>query len=247
MRRYQIAFFLLLMSAAGSFGQTVWEQIVAAPEQTVWATSALQETLGGRRIRYPATNLFDGDIATSWVEDVPGDGVGESVTFAVNGTVQEMRVVSGFARNERLYSRNGRPHRIKISLVAAFTAPGMVSETNHQLYLARSLKATQPVSLDDTRSEQVMPFPFDEDQQQEHVQVSLEAFLEDHPVFLDAIAKDLGYGDTANLMGRQLAAFFRDVSAAYSMICVRIEIADVYPGTHYRDTCISEVSVDISH
>jgi hypothetical protein len=241
------AFCMVCMAtiAVTAAAQTGWEEFVVAPGESVWATSTLEEALGGRTVLYPPENLFDGDRTSCWVEGAPGDGIGESVTFAVNATVDELRVVSGFARTRRLYLRNGRPRTLRIWLVPAFTAPGMVSETDHTLYMARPVAAETTVDLADTLEEQAEGFPMSPDEQSEIVQTALESFLEEFPMFTDALLRDLGYHDSRDMSGRQLAAFFRDVIAAYSMICVRVEIADVYRGTHYRDTCISEIEVTV--
>jgi hypothetical protein len=232
---------LLLLCCFCTRTQEQWEEMPRKLEDTVWASSEFEELLGGRRIRYPASNLFDGSNQTCWAEAAEGNGVGESVTFITNRPVLQIVLVNGFARNADLYRRNGRVKRLGVYLVAAFTAPGLVSETDYYLYFGRSKKAKSSINLEDTPEPQTFDFPMTSEEQENFLQVSLEQFLEQYPEFAVKIEEELGYHNAGELYGRRLAAFFRDATEAFSMLCVKIEIEEVYRGSEFPETCLTEL------
>ncbi len=234
---------LLLFCCACIRTEEQWEEISRKLENSVWASSEFEETIGQRRVRYPAVHLFDKSTETCWAEAAAGDGVGQSVTFITNRPVTRIGLVNGFARSADLYDRNGRVKRLGVYLFAAFTAPGLVSETDYYLYFGRTKKAKGSIKVRDTADMQHFDFPFTSEEQESFLQVSLERFLEEHEDFAEKIEEDLGYEKDDELYGRQLAAFFRDVKEAYSIFCVRLEIDDVYKGSKYNETCITELDV----
>ena len=234
---------LLLFCCACTRTEEQWEEIARTLEDSVWATSEFEETIGQRRVRYPASNIFDSSTETCWAEAAAGDGVGQSVTFITNRPITRIGLVNGFARSTNLYNRNGRVKRLGVYLVAAFTAPGLVSETDYYLYFGRKKKAKRSIEVQDTADMQYFDFPFTSEEQESFLQVSLERFLEEHPDFSEKIEEDLGYKKSDELYGRRLAAFFRDVKEAFSILCVRLEIEDVYKGSSYSETCITELDV----
>jgi len=234
---------LLLFCCACTKTEEQWEEIARKLDDSVWASSEFEETIGQRRVRYPAAHLFDKSTETCWAEADAGDGVGQSVTFITNRPVARIGLVNGFARSADLYNRNGRLKRLGVYLFAAFTAPGLVSETDYYLYFGRMKKANGSVKVQDTADMQYFDFPFTSEEQESFLQVSLERFLDEHPEFSEKIEEDLGYEKADELYGRRLAAFFRDVKEAYSILCVRLEIEDVYKGSKYSETCITELDV----
>ena len=234
---------LLLLCCFCSRTQEQWEEMPRKLEDSVWASSEFEEILGGRRIRYPASNLFDRSDQTCWAEASKGDGIGESVTFITNRPVMQITLVNGFARNADLYSRNGRVKRLGVYLVAAFTAPGLVSETDYYLYFGRSTKAKASITLEDTPEPQTFDFPMSSEEQESFLQVSLEQFLEQYPDFAEKIEEELGYKNAEELYGRRLAAFFRDAKEAFSILCVKVEIEAVYKGSEFQETCLTDIEV----
>ena len=220
-----------------------WEEMSRKLEDSVWASSEFEETIGKRRVRYPVLNLFDKSTETCWAEASAGDGVGQSVTFITNRPVTRIGLVNGFARSADLYDRNGRVKRLGVYLFAAFTAPGLVSETDYYVYYGRTKKAKDSIKVRDTADLQYFDFPFTSEEQESFRQVSLERFLDEYAEFAEKIEEALGYEKADELYGRQLAAFFRDVKEAYSILCVRLEIDDVYKGSKYNETCITELDV----
>jgi hypothetical protein len=232
-----------LLSSVGLFAQAGWQELDRRPGQSVWASSTLEETLGGRIVRYAAENLFDGDLRTCWAEGVQGDGIGQSVTFVVDRPVESLRIVSGYAASERLFRRNGRPKVLRVSLLAGFTAPGLVSETDAELYFVRSVGGARVFEMADTMRPQVLDAPVGAEGQARAVREALERFLTEFPDFARMMGADLGFDDPASLRGGARDEFLELAQAAFGMIGLRLEIAGVYPGSHYSDTCLSEITV----
>jgi hypothetical protein len=203
----------------------------------------LTETLGVREVSYPPDQLFDGETGSAWVEGAPGTGVGETVTFVTDRAVSALEFVNGFARTERLYLRNGRPRRLRVTMIAAFTAPGLVSELDVHRCFAREIGTAVEMTLDDTRAPQRRELPVTGNRQHELYRRALETFLADYPFFAAEMARELGFPPPDELSDADRREFLRLAEAAYGMRCVRLEIAAVYPGTHYSDTCLSEISV----
>jgi len=258
-RVYRVMVRWRIVALAGLIGAFVaaaseaesWEEISIRSGESVWASSELEETVWGRRIRYRAENVFDGELGTCWVEDAEGAGVGESLTFVVDRPVSELGIVNGFARNGVLFRWNNRVRRLRVELVAAFTAPGLVTETDYTLYLGRVMRAAEPLELEDTAVLQRFAFPWTADEQERFFMESLELFLDGHPSFARKIREAFGYGpDPARGEGRAAPgdeasreAFLSDAGAAFSMLCVRLVIDGVYPGDRFDDTCITEIEV----
>ncbi|MEZ0275680.1 MAG: hypothetical protein ACAH88_12310 [Roseimicrobium sp.] len=67
---------------------------------------------------YDAEMIADHNRMTAWVEGVPGDGIGESITLTLPkpAMVRKVGMVNGFARNEDLYRANGRVAKLDVSV-----------------------------------------------------------------------------------------------------------------------------------
>jgi len=221
-----------------------WEEIVLEPGESVWASSELEETVGGVRVRYTAENVFDGKRSTCWVEAAEGSGEGESLTFVVNRPVARIGMRNGFAKNGTLFRINNRVRGVGVSLIAAFTAPGLVTELDYSLYFGAVWKARRPIYVEDTPLLQYFDFPFSGQEQDRFLRTSLESFIEDHPPFAGSMAKELGYGGVPGKDEDAYESFLSDTLAAYSLLCVRLEIEQVYRGSRYDDTCIAELDVE---
>jgi hypothetical protein len=220
-----------------------WEEISIKLEDSVWASSEYEEFIRGSRVRYVASNVFDKDVRTCWVEASEGDGAGESITFITNRSVTRVGLVNGFARNGTLYGCNNRVKRLGVYLIAAFTAPGLVSELDYYLYFGRTMKAEGSVEVQDTAHMQYFDFPFTSEEQESFLHSSMELFLEENPFLAKKIEEQLGYESTNDLQGRKRSAFLSEVREAYSILCVRFEIEEVYRGSRFNDTCLTELDV----
>jgi hypothetical protein len=76
-----------------------------APQEVV-ASSILVEGV----LRHAPTRAVDGDPSTAWVEGVPGDGIGESITllFEQGQTPSALLIVPGYAKDAERWQANNR-------------------------------------------------------------------------------------------------------------------------------------------
>lgn len=83
--------------------------------RNVDASSYLDESAQLDIIHYPI-RAIDGNLDTGWVEGVPGQGYGESITINFIGEyrVTGMKIHAGYQTNNDLYYKNSRPKEIKI-------------------------------------------------------------------------------------------------------------------------------------
>ncbi len=72
---------------------------------------------------YHATNLYDGDTKTAWVEGVDGDGVGESITLHLDGKhkIDGMLIYNGFLNTKRRYAINGKVSKVNVDYGNGYT------------------------------------------------------------------------------------------------------------------------------
>ena len=84
---------------------------IAADQIT--ASSTLED---GSGYNYSTGCLQDFNSATAWVEGVPGDGTGETLTFSFpEGTVLTGGVIyTGYQKSEHLFTANGAPNSYRI-------------------------------------------------------------------------------------------------------------------------------------
>lgn len=66
---------------------------------------------------YGPANTLDDDSATAWVEAASGNGIGEFITFIFDQPRQlsSVSLRNGYAKSDRIYSRNSRVKRLRIS------------------------------------------------------------------------------------------------------------------------------------
>ncbi len=233
---------MLLLPGILLYGQTdSWQKLEILEDSSVWASSSLSETINGKRITYGPENLFDSDRGTPWVEGASGSGKNEYILILCQKIVKSMELVNGYALNQRLFSRNNRLKNLKVSFVAGLTAPGLVTELDYYLYFIREEAIFAPFSLDDVMTPQKIDLGKWEARQDQFYQKVIRDFSRDYPDFYAMILQDLGIppeeGDS--LMYRKLVMDF------YGFFGIRITLDDVYPGTHYDDTCISEISFEL--
>ena len=76
-------------------------------------SSSLPESNGKK---YDATNLFDGNYETAWVEGVDGTGVGETITLHLKevSDVFGLQLYNGYLADGDLYEKNGRVTEVSV-------------------------------------------------------------------------------------------------------------------------------------
>ncbi|HAT72405.1 MAG TPA: hypothetical protein DCS63_06280 [Elusimicrobia bacterium] len=136
---------------------------------------------------------------------------GEDVWLFINPGAQTLTVVNGYNKSPALFKANNRVKRLAVSVWTAAHLEADVSEIA-QIYHAARLTPDHILELKDTGKAQTFPLPFD----------------------WDAIGK-------ANKT--ELAAYLKreDRPLMYSDYVLRAEPLEVYEGTKYDDTCISEL------
>lgn len=78
------------------------------------ATSYLSEPQ--YQLFHSPTNLLDGDLSTAWVEDVSGQGIGESLTFQFDRVygLTGLKLATGYQKNVGLFEKNSRPSKVRL-------------------------------------------------------------------------------------------------------------------------------------
>ncbi len=238
-----LTFFLLVFfSFASSRSGVTWKELHLKSGQSLWASSELVEKFKGHSVEYPVKNIFDGKSGTCWAEGVKGDGRGENITIVVNKDISAIGIINGNAKNVDIFKKNNRIKKLTCYLFIAFTAPGLVSETDSNLYF---MKTGKPFTLDlhDSPARQYFEFSVSAEAQHEFRDQAMEDFILDHPFLFEQIEKELGAGK--DMQGKERKQFDNDFFAAYAMYGVVVEIEEVYPGSRYQDTCISEIEIEM--
>lgn len=81
------------------------------------ASSELVEESNLGTFYHLVDNLFDGSNQTAWVEDIPGNGMGEWVEFDFNDayTLSGVEITNGYQKSETTYLNNGRVEWLKFT------------------------------------------------------------------------------------------------------------------------------------
>lgn len=180
---------------------------------------------------YSREKAFDGDPSTAWVEGKKGDGLGEYIYCYIDSSdfwylkfqTDESQVmnfnvsiVNGYAKNENLFYKNNRAKKIRITIYDM--------EVLHYL--------PDGTELDDPTY---------------HGPVFRQINKIGHPA--EIVSEDFELEDTMemqtfNLQGRP--QWINKYGTSYGLLeCfAKIEILDVYKGSAYDDTCISEIKID---
>ncbi|MDD3459286.1 MAG: hypothetical protein PHO74_07410 [Weeksellaceae bacterium] len=81
---------------------------------TISATSSLKPM---NDIDYSPKNIHDLSYKTAWIEGVPGDGIGESITYHFpphNPRITEIIVVNGYVKSPQAWRNNSRVKKLKM-------------------------------------------------------------------------------------------------------------------------------------
>ncbi len=231
---------ILLLTSVSLFAAEPYELVLFEGESE-WASSEFTETIRGKSVTYSVLNVLDQNPMTCWVEAAEGNGIGEYIGFEVREPVESLVITNGFARSAGLFEKNGRVKTFKVIPVLAVTAPGLVSETDARLFFAYEASPAREISLDDTREKQEIAMPWTHDEQEDFILESMESFVDDFPQFSEMITREFKetYGDDAS------GYFYDFMRMNYVLYCLKLEIAEVYPGSRYEDTCLTDVLVRV--
>jgi len=229
---------ILLLTSVSLLAAEPYE-VMLYEEETEWASSELTETIRGKSVTYSVLNAIDQDPSSCWVEAAEGNGIGEYIAFEVQDPVDSLLITNGFARSASLYEKNGRVKTFAVTPILAVTAPGLVTETDARLFFAYEASPAKTISLEDTRGEQTIGMPWSYDAQEDFILESMESFADDFPQFSEMISREYEktYGDDES------GYFYDFMRMNYVLYCLKLEIVEVYPGSKYQDTCLTDVRV----
>jgi len=205
----------LILTTPSLFAQE-WEDISLRPNRYISAASSElddgQDNEEGINYKYGAGNLFDHNKATAWVEGVKGDGIGESVYVVIPNDCVTLKIFAGYGKSPAVYSSNNRVKRIKLSCYIGINPEGGITELDWLSFISQRFPGEFHIDLKDTADLQTFTFPF-----------SVRDLYEFRQKVTDRFNKD--YGLTVNQIRTIL----------------QIEIEEVYKGSKWDDTCISEL------
>ncbi len=192
------------------------------------ASSVLESDHYWEVSRYDPGKALDGDPATAWVEGAPGPGIGEFIVLGLTHYPEALGFINGFARDRNLFAGNNRVKELNVRIYTAVNISGFATEWV-TFYDALPVAPAQTVRLADTMEAQRVELPLSSRSARE----AMDDFRASDVVtgWSFAQARELGVDAS---MGAPL--HFRYI--------VRLQIADVYPGTTWDDTCIAEIWPD---
>jgi hypothetical protein len=192
------------------------------------ATSVLESDRYWEISRYDPGKALDGEAGTAWVEGAPGAGVGEAILLAFTHYPEALGFINGFARNENLFFRNHRVRTLRVQLFTAVNVDGFATETV-TLYDAMPVGSARTIVLSDTMTPQRAILPVGPRAARE----AMDAFRVSRPIadWDFPQARTMGVDGAMGIPRR-----FRYI--------LRLEIAQVYRGSTWEDTCIAEIWPD---
>ncbi len=174
--------------------------------------------------KYSIINLFDKDPTTAWVEGVEGYGEGEKLVFGLEDELPEKLVISnGYQKSENIYLSNSRPKTIRITVYTGYFLDGEVTELA-SIYRIRKLISPFSYMLKDQMGKQEIPLNLDPGAVIKEKEKSLDLFKEVFSENLEDIKK---YCPECS-------------DKPVFQYILKIEIVDVYKGSRWDDTCISD-------
>jgi hypothetical protein len=153
-----------------------------------------------------------------------GHGIGEKIYLTVQGGPKALMIINGYGKSPELYAKNGRVRKFKAVPLAAFNLPGDVSEVAAK-YRAKRCGPTQMLEVKDLQARQAIPLRFDWKAVSERT---------------GALAAEFEKEFAKEIEERRSGCEER----YYQKTVLCLEIAEVYPGTKFDDTCLSELEAE---
>ncbi len=168
---------------------------------------------------YSAYQLFDENVTTAWVEGVEGDGIGEYVLIGQENTLPDkIHINNGYQKTESLYYKNSRPKTLKLSLYVVYQLPGDVTELG-RIFQCLQYPDSTILHLKDKMGTQVFELPFD--------------------IKRVKSVKSTGDANFEKEFEERVDKFIEHEH--YYGYILKLEIMDVYKGSKWDDTSISDL------
>ncbi|MEA1898648.1 MAG: hypothetical protein U9N53_13390 [Bacteroidota bacterium] len=221
--------FLFTFTLFSQAQDVAWEKMFLYDAMGIWNESSELEDPKAENNeigKYCACWLFDKDLTTAWVEGVKGDGIEEYVLLGNEKTLPDkIHINNGYQKSESVYLKNGRPKALKLSLYVAYYLPADFTELGGNFYCLPYSDSIL-IELKDEMGTQVIELLFDKQE-------------------IDSLKK-LGDLSFNNEFGEIIAERLNSNSdndwyeEFYGFI-IKLEIIDVYKGSRWDDTCISDI------
>ena len=226
---FTFAFCLLPFTLFSQAQDAAWEKLFLYDGKTFYYQSSELEdpTMEYGDIgAYSAYQLFDEDVTTAWVEGVKGDGIGEHILIGQKKTLPDkIHINNGYQKTKSLYHKNGRPKALKISFYVAYQLPADVTELGGKFYCL-PYPDSFLLELKDEMGTQVFELSFDKEKV---------ASLKKHGDL--SFKKEFGEIITERLNPNSDNDWYKEF---YGYI-IKLEILEVYKGSRWDDTCISDI------
>ncbi len=162
--------------------------------------------------KYPPANLFDARLNTCWVSGSAKDKKKLSIFIKLPESGDIiLNIFPGYGKSKKLFEENARPKKLIFSILAAVNPDGYVTEEG-ALYKTKGSGQSQVVDVEDRFGVQSFPLSFDKKALSE-LKAGLLKYFHDH----------------------------FEAPVADTCFILKVEIAEIYPGTKYDDICLSEI------
>ena len=202
----------------------IWIELpLTSAQGHLWySTSELEEPKDFNEIgKYSAVKIFDNNPATCWAEGIKGPGIGEKIYFDIPLELTALRISNGLAKNEVIFNKNNRLKKIKINIYGGVTTDEDAGQFA-DIYRCLPFSKEYTITLEDSFKPQEIKIPLD--------WALLEKFKKD-------VLKNFELLDYAKI----------NKSQRYFKFIMSLEILDVYKGSKWDDTCISDVNFIVNN
>ena len=227
MKSITFVLFLTFLIVVACSTQTQWERFEVNTVYGYYSTSSELdavdpfEGLGN----YGGHNLLDRNHATAWVEGVEGDGIGEIFTIGIGEELKEnIYILNGYQKSRELFEQNSQVKALRLGLYVGFMIPGDETEIYAYFY-AVPFGEPEDILLEDRFGTQTCPLPFDIAGAKEFKEKQMVVFREDFKTQIEEMQNVSGADEL-------------EIQSCYFLRC---EILEVYKGSKYDDTCISDI------
>ena len=179
-----------------------------------WIQGRSSTLQGTNRYNYEISNISDSDISTAWVEGVKGDGVGEYVYIPIF----RKETNSSFKYNKK------NDIKITFSIFNGFCKSSELFYKNNRIKTAKITIFVIPMT---TAQDGYPSFPYEDEENE----ILLAKVIE-----LKDIIESQTFEEKINI-------YNSNYQYDTPFVLLKFEIIDVYKGTKYDDTCISEINV----